>query len=520
MNIWFLGGRQGARWTGLGRRVGLACVAWLALLAWAVPGLARAQAVADRAAALPPELRQALTRSGLPLEAVTLAVRRVEGSEPARLRLNADQPYNPASVMKLVTTYAALDLLGPDFTWRTGFWVDGPVQDGLLRGNLYIRGGGDPKWVMERITATLQAVRAQGVAVVHGDIVLDQGAFDLPPTDPGGFDGERLRPYNASPQALLVNFKSVILRFVPDAAAGVARVQHEPPLAGVRVDASVSLAPGPCSDWRGRLQGRFEQAEAIRFVGAYPARCGELEWPVAYQDPDSFATRAVEGLWRAGGGLLTGRVRSGPVAAGARLLHEDVSLPLSDIVSDINKFSNNLMAQQVFLTLGRLPLADAVPVRPGAAVLPPALVGAARFDRSRERLARWWVQRLGPQVPAPMLDNGSGLSRDERITADGLLALLRDAARHPQGKALLASLPVVGVDGTAARMGQRGTLQRALGQARVKTGSLRDVVAIAGYVPALNGEWLAVVGVVNHPHAQAARPVLDALMEWAATQER
>lgn len=518
MNIWFLGGLQGARLTGLGRRIGWMGVACWALVACTAAGGAHAQVAADRPAGLPPELRQALARSGLPPEALALAVRRVEGNEPARLRLNADVPYNPASVMKLVTTYAALDLLGPDFTWRTGFWVDGPVQDGLLRGNLYIRGGGDPKWVMERITAALQAVKAQGVAVVHGDIVLDQGAFDLPPTDPGGFDGERLRPYNASPQALLVNFKSVILRFVPDAAAGVARVQHEPPLAGVQVDASVPLAPGPCSDWRGRVQGRFEQAEAIRFVGAYPARCGELEWPVAYQDPDSFATRAVEGLWRAHGGLLTGRVRSGPVATGARLLHEDRSLPLADIVSDINKFSNNLMAQQVFLTLGRLP--DAATVKPGAAVLPPALVGAARFDRSRERLARWWVQRLGPQVPAPVLDNGSGLSRDERITADGLLALLRDAAGHPQGEVLLASLPVVGVDGTAARMGQRGTLQRALGQARVKTGSLRDVVAIAGYVPALNGEWLAVVGVVNHPNAQAARPVLDALMEWAATQAR
>lgn len=456
-------------------------------MAWAQPG------------DWPSTLRQAMKKAGLPDDAVAALVAPVEGGAPL-LALGVQRPMNPASVMKLVTTYAAIDLLGPAHLWRTGFYVDGTVDQGLLRGNLHIRGGGDPKFVMERIAAALQAVQDAGVKVVRGDIVLDQTAFAVPAVDPAAFDGERLRPYNVAPEALLVNFKAVVMGFVPDPAAGVARVTSEPPLAGLAVDATVPLSGAACGDWRGGLQARFDDPTVIRFAGQYPARCGERPWPVAYVAPGEYAARALEGMWRAGGGLLTGVTRLGPVPPQARLLHEAPSLPLADIVADINKHSNNVMAQQVFLTL------SASPGTP------------ATFERSRQRVVRWWHTRFGAKVPAPVMDNGSGLSREERITAEGLLALLRDAASHPSADMLRQSLPLAGVDGTAARMGERGLLKLALGNARIKTGSLRDVVAVAGYVAARNGRDLVVVGLVNHANAPQARPVMDALLEWAASQ--
>lgn len=484
--------------------------------AWLMCALcATAPVAAQTMPGMPEPVRLALKKAGIPPEAVALAAAPLARDAAARVRVAADRPVNPASVMKLVTTYAALDGLGPAFTWHTQFLTDGVVSDGLLRGNLYVRGGGDPKFVMERIAVALQAVHDAGISVVHGDMVLDQSAFQLPATDPAAFDGERLRPYNASPQALLVNFKSLILTVVPDVAAGVARVVHEPPLAGVAVDAAVPLTQGVCADWRTGLQARFEQADAIRLLGKYPASCGPRQWPVAYVDPASYAERALEGMWRASGGLLTGRVRTGAAPATARLVHDAQSLPLADIVADINKFSNNVMAQQLFLTLGRLPDKSA----PGMAAGSPA--GVATFERSRAWVGRWWQTRFGATVPAPLLDNGSGLSRDERITADALLALLRDAAAHPvAGPVLMQSLPVAGVDGTATRMGERGIMKTALGNARIKTGSLRDVVAVAGYVHTLGGTPWAVVGIVNHANAPQARPALDALLEWVASQSR
>jgi D-alanyl-D-alanine carboxypeptidase/D-alanyl-D-alanine-endopeptidase (penicillin-binding protein 4) len=416
--------------------------------------------------------------------------------------------------MKLVTTYAAIDLLGPDFTWDTRFYTDGETQRGLLRGNLYVRGGGDPKLVLERIQAAFVALQDQGVRVIVGDMVLDHSAFELPDTDPAAFDGEGLRLYNATPDALLLNFKSVVLTFQPDPFTGLARVVSEPPLAGLAVDASVPLVKGPCGDWRGGLQARFDDANAIRFTGRYPQNCGERVWTVAYQQPGSYAARTLEGLWRASGGLLTGSVRTGLTPPGARLLHQAQSLPLSEIITDVNQWSNNVMAQQVFLTLGRLSPAQVISESTLADRL--ALQRPARFERSREVLASWWRRTFGGRHPPPVMDNGAGLSRIESLTPEALADLLRHAARHPQGGRFVDSLAVAGVSGTTARMSQApGSSAR--GNAWLKTGTLRDVSGIAGYVNAANGSRYVVVGFINHPAAPTARPALEALVEWAAS---
>jgi D-alanyl-D-alanine carboxypeptidase/D-alanyl-D-alanine-endopeptidase (penicillin-binding protein 4) len=457
---------------------------------------------------LPASVNGALQRAQVPPTAMSALVVAVDSGGAVKLRHQAGEPVNPASVMKLVTTYAAIDLLGADYTWRTGFYTDGVVDNGALRGNLYVRGGGDPKLVIERLQEAFDALRARGVSVILGDMVLDHSAFDLPERDPGAFDGEALRPYNATPDALLVNFKSVLLRFVPDPAAGVARVVSEPPLARVAIDATVPLGQGRCGDWRSGLRADFSRPDAIRFAGRYPASCGELQWPVAYQEPGSYAARAFEGIWRASGGLITGVVRGGLTPPGATLLHEARSLPLADIITDVNQWSNNVMAQQVFLTLGQL-TPDPVP-QPAPAAAP-----RSSFERARAVVGGWWRRTFGERLPQPVLDNGSGLSREERLTPEALAGLLRHAARHPQGQQFIQSLSLAGVQGTAQRYG-RDPRQAAYANAWLKTGTLRDVVGVAGYVNGPGGVRYAVVGFVNHPNASAARPALEALVEWAA----
>lgn len=464
-------------------------------------------------APLPSSVAAALARAGVPASALSALVVPVDEEGQDRLRHRAGASVNPASVMKLVTTYAAIDLLGPDFTWNTRFYTDGSASQGVLRGNLYVRGGGDPKLVMERIQAAFVALQDQGVRVIVGDMVLDHSAFELPDTDPGAFDGEGLRPYNATPDALLLNFKSVVLTFQPDPFTGQARVISEPPLAGLLVDASVPLSPGTCGDWRTGLQARFDDANAIRFSGRFPQSCGERVWPVAYQQPASYAARTLEGLWRASGGSLTGSVRTGLTPTNAHLLHQAQSLPLSDIITDVNQWSNNVMAQQVFLTLGRLSPTQVLTESSLADRL--ALQRPARFERSREVLASWWRRTFGLRHPAPVMDNGAGLSRSESLTPEALADLLRHAARHPRGERFVQSLAVAGVSGTTARMAQ-APQSAARGNAWLKTGTLRDVSGIAGYVNAANGTRYVVVGFINHPNAPAARPALEALVEWTA----
>jgi len=449
---------------------------------------------------LPAEIAAALARAKVPQDAVGLYVQRADGSSPPRLSHRASVQMNPASVMKLVTTYAALDTLGADFTWKTRFYADGPVHSGVLAGNLYIRGGGDPKLVLERIDAAFQALRERGVQKVRGDIVLDHGIFQPEARDPAEFDGQALSPYNAAPDGLLVNFKALIFTFTPEADGQTAFIHSEPPIAGVQIDTRVRLNSAPCDDWRGALKADFAD-NRVQFQGSYPAKCGTRSWPVAYTDPASYARRVVQALFTQAGGEFTGQVRDGRTPADARWLLDAPSLPLGELIADVNKFSNNVMAQQVFLTLG---LGQGNP---------------GTFAASRAAVAAWWPAAIGSEVPAPTLENGSGLSRNERISPRALGQLLRRAASHPQGSVLAQSLSIAGVDGTTQRMRERGLAPESIGNAQLKTGTLRDVASVAGYATGRSGQRYVVVGIVNHPLAPAARPALDALVEWAVKEE-
>ena len=192
---------------------------------------------------LPKAIAQALARAQVPTSAVTLLVVDASGQRPPRLSHRAGEAMNPASVIKLVTTYAALDVLGPDFLWKTNITMDGSIQNGLLDGNMVVRGGGDPKLVVERLQALLSQVQASGVRAIRGDIVLDRSAFSEPSVNAAEFDGEPLRPYNTQPDALLINFKTLVMTFTPDLSQGRALVRTEPPMAGLLVDGSVPLLP-------------------------------------------------------------------------------------------------------------------------------------------------------------------------------------------------------------------------------------------------------------------------------------
>lgn len=444
--------------------------------------------------ALPPTVAKALARAQVPVEAVSLLVSEAGGHGAPLLSLHAERPRNPASVMKLVTTVAGLEILGPSWNWNTPVYVDGSISDGTLHGNLYLQGRGDPKLVVERLWLLLRRVQSLGIRHITGDIVLDRSAFEVEPQDPGEFDGERLRPYNASPDALLLNFKSVLMTFVPDPAAQVARVHYEPPLAGVTLQTTVPLAPGECGDYRGALHAEVNDPARIAFAGRYPASCGEKTWPMAYTDPASYGVRAIGGLWREMGGRLDGQVRDGRVPAGLAPVFEFPSLPLAEIVRTINKYSNNVMTQQLFLTLSQ------------------QQTGKGTLARSRIIVQDWWQQRFGASEE-PSLSNGSGLSRTDRISAHALERLLQYAWISPLMPELLSSLPISGQDGTL-----KADRWHARGFAHLKTGSLRDVAAVAGIVHAGGGHRYVLVAIVNHPNAAAARPAIEALVEWTARQ--
>ena len=455
---------------------------------------------------LPPTVEAALARANVPRDALAAIV--IDAAPTAKtaplLSYRANAAANPASVMKLVTTYAGLELLGPAYTWATPVFVDGSISNGVLVGNLIIQGRGDPKLVHERLWLLLRRVQSLGIKTITGDILLDRSAFAVAAQNPADFDGEPLRPYNATPDALLINYKSVVMTFVPNLAAGMAAVSFEPPLANVQMQSSVPLAVNrapnqlDCGDYRSGLQADFSDPFRISFKGSYPAGCGEKVWPIAYADPASYAERAVAGMWAEIGGKLGGRVRDGRAPAGLKSVFEVASPSLTEVIRDINKYSNNVMAQQLFLTMSM-----------NSAQRP----GPASFDASRSVLQGWWRERFG-DADMPVFDNGSGLSRQERVTPQGLARMLQTAYISGAMPELMSSLPITGIDGTLRSSRSRVSQ----GWAHLKSGTLRDATALAGYVHTPSGKRLVVVGIVNHPNASAARPALEALVDWAVKE--
>ncbi len=445
---------------------------------------------------LPKEVENALHEANVPRDAMVAVVQEV-GASGSRLSWQAQQPVNPASLMKLLTTHAALDLLGPAWTWTTPVWLQGSVHDGVLEGNLVIKGSGDPKLVFERVWLMMRRVQQWGVREIHGDIVLDRSAFNVPDQSPADFDGEALRPYNVLPDALLLNYKSLSISITPDPQRGSAVIAVDPSLGGVRSDTSVPLAAGHCEDWRAALKPDFNDPTRLHFAGSYASACGEKTWAVAYADPKSYNARLLLGVWRDLGGTLIGTVRDGSAPATPPSF-ELASPSLAEVVRDINKFSNNAMAQQLFLTLGL------------------RLRGQGTPEASRAVLHQWLGEHFGAPGRAAVIDNGSGLSREPRVSAQLLARLLQAAWGGRVMPELMSSLPVIGLDGTLRNS------KTATGRAHLKTGSMSDtgVLGIAGYVLSHNGRRYVLVAVVNHPNAKDTRPALDALVQWTANDAR
>lgn len=451
---------------------------------------------AAHAAALPPAVRQALDAARIPAGNVAVWVQAVDASTP-QLEVGGERTMNPASVMKVVTAFAALDRLGPAFTWSTRVATRGPVVAGVLEGNLYLAGGADPMLNYERLGRLLRQVRALGVTTVRGDIVLDGSALVLPPHDPAAFDGRALRPYNSGAHGLLMHFNTLQLRLVPPPEPGQpVGLAPYPALTGLDIDNRITAAPGPCGVWYGNLDAALEagpRGPRLVLSGSMPTSCGQRDWATAPLSPEAYGRALVAALWSELGGQVEGSVRGGVTPGDAATLVTETSPPLAEVVREMNKWSSNVIARQLLATLGRESGGQLDMVAGGIAAVQ-ALLAAD-----------------GISTAGLVIENGSGLSRIERVSARTLAQVLLAAWRRPFMPEFIAALPIAGADGTA-----RGRLHDspARGYAHIKTGSINGVKSLAGYVLDRQGRRHAVVMMVNHPEAAATQAAQDALLEW------
>jgi len=453
-------------------------------------------AVAAGVRDLPPTVVSALNAAQIPLTDVAIWVQAVDRSTPA-VAFNAEKPMNPASVMKLVTAFAALEALGPAHTWTTRISITGTLRDGILDGDVHLVGGADPVLSYERLWKLLRQVRALGVTTIGGDIVLDGSALRLPLHDPDAFDGRGLRPYNSGPYGVLLHFNTLQLFLHPATRVGApVGVVSSPPIRGLTIDNRIVTADGPCGVWHRNLDATLETTAAgprLILLGGLPASCGQRNWAAAPLPPDAFSAAVVEALWSEVGGELRGAVRTGTAPTDAVVLVTDSSPALAEVVREMNKWSSNVIARQLLATLGQR--------EPGA--LDMVAAGAMAAAAS--------LHRAGIETSGLVIENGSGLSRIERIRADSLGTLLLAAWQRPFMPEFMSALPMAGIDGTAHRRLGRSP---ARGQAHIKTGTINNVRAIGGYVLDRNTRRHAVVMMVNGPGAHNSQAAQDALLEW------
>ena len=454
-----------------------------------------ATAVAAEEPGLPPVVRAALDIRQVPDDTLSVFVQDLDSGEVV-LNWNEDVARNPGSTIKLVTTLIGVDILGPAYTWNTDVYVMGDVKDGVLEGDLLLKGYGDPFLVTERVWQLLRRIRQLGIEEIRGNLRIDDSYFLPDPHDPAAFDRQPLRAYNVAPNALLMNFKVVRYWFEPQPDTGKVRLWLDPHLENLTVDNRLSVTPGPCRGYqRGIAIDSNEALSSMTFSGKMPAGCDLYAMDRTALSHNEFVYGLFLSLWRESGGEFFGGWRS---ARAPEDVEPDISfpsLPLADVITRINKHSNNVMARQLLLTLSA------------------EVFGEPGTEASGRDVVSEWIVDSGLPLDNLVLDNGAGLSREARMTAAGMGSLLEYAWRQPYMPEFVSSLSLAGRDGTLRRRYDDKNLH---GNAHLKTGSLDDVVAVAGYLQARSGRRYAVVTMQNYKdvHRGPGQEIQEAVLRW------
>jgi serine-type D-Ala-D-Ala carboxypeptidase/endopeptidase (penicillin-binding protein 4) len=475
----------------------LARVSLAALLTFGLANTAQARNTTQ----LPPVVLRALEQYRIPLSSLSVFVQDVRTDEII-FAVNSDVARKPASTIKILTTLAALDTLGPAHTWTTRAYATAPIKQGVLDGDLIIVGGGDPYLTAERWWSFVNQLRQTGLTTINGDIVIDRSLFAPLIEDRASFDKQPQRSYNVVPDALMVNFQTSTFTIGPGSDPKLASINVDPHPANLILNNNVRLSGGGC---RRAQQGlRFETPQGasgnvLTIRGTAPRICGRYSVTRAVMSAPEYAYGTFRTLWEQSGGTIKGKLRLEQLPAKARLIHEFDSLSLGEVVRLVNKYSNNVMARHLLLTLAV------------------EKYGAPATTDSGRRAVHAWLAEKQIDIPGFVIDNGSGLSREERITARGLGQILHAGWHSQYMPEFIASLPLAGTDGTLRNRFNAAGMR---GRIRMKTGHMDDVSSLAGYVNAVSDNTYIVSIVVNHPGAEfgTGDDVQAALLKWVFAQ--
>ncbi|MGC3981583.1 MAG: D-alanyl-D-alanine carboxypeptidase/D-alanyl-D-alanine-endopeptidase [Steroidobacteraceae bacterium] len=450
---------------------------------------------------LPPVVTAALKAQNIPASSLSVYAEELDSGEVLLLH-NAELQRQPASTIKVLTTFVILDELGPAYTWKTRAYANGTLKNGVLNGDLVLVGGGDPYMTSERWWSFVAELRQSGLKTITGDVVIDRSYFAPLSEDRAAFDGSPEKSYNVIPDALMVNFQTSRFTLTGDVEAGKPVLIVEPRPANLQILNSVKLSGTNCR--RGYQGLRFgapqgSSGNSLSLSGTAAAGCGRLTVARAIMSAPEYAFGTFKTYFEQQGGKINGGLRMDTLPAKAKLLTSFDSLTLGEIIRLVNKFSNNIMARTLLLTLGA------------------EKYGAPATTEKGQRAINDWLSRHQIDTKGFVLDNGSGLSRLERTSALGLGSMLKQAYQNQFMPEFAASLPLAATDGTLRSRFQSAAMR---GRLRLKTGHMEGVASLAGFVNAASGKHYVVVTIVNHPGAQygSGDEVEASVLRWVFGQ--
>lgn len=438
---------------------------------------------------LPPEIQRVLNRSKISIHGMSVHVQAV-GSPRPLLAYKQDQARTPASVMKLVTAHAALGILGPQHRWPVDIFTTGKMHNGSIQGDVYIKGYGAPDFETADLRVLLGQLRKRGIHSIQGRLLFDNYHFNVPVINPGAFDGKPYSSYNAQPDALLFNER--ISYFSVSARGKRVSVRAKTPAHNLKVVNKMRKVRRGC---RPRIGIKRSGGRVIAtFRGTFSSRCGTRTYSRAVTDPANMLYTAINGIWKDEmKGYMKTSFGVARTPANARKLVTYHSRTLADVLPKLGKDSNNVMARQLLLSIGA------------------KYYGAPGDPRKGAEAVGAWLKKRGLDFPEMRIENGSGLSRYARISAKHVSDLLMDAYRSPYRDLFMHSLSIAGVDGTMKRRLRSTPVS---GRGFFKTGTLKNVRGVAGYIKAADGKTYVVSILHNDPASNRGRKSHDSLLKW------
>jgi D-alanyl-D-alanine carboxypeptidase/D-alanyl-D-alanine-endopeptidase (penicillin-binding protein 4) len=417
--------------------------------------------------------------------------------------LNAGEQMLPASTMKLLTSAVALERFGPNYQLSTDALRDGAVgPDGTLTGNIYIRGDGDPalsgKFLPGGPSAPMSRladlVASKGIKHITGSVIGDATGFDDQKVPEGWLSRYLQASYAARVSALSLNENLIAVAVTPTSAGQPAKVTLEPSSSAIPLVANVRTVAGGGA----RLGFRKQSNGTITASGSIGSRAGTRKYVYIVEDPASFATGAFRDALAARGITVDGDIRVGKTPASAVKVASLLSPPLASMIAAMNRESINIYAELFFRDAARGQQRDVV----------------GSVSNASSELKKFFATKVGTDTTQLIFADGSGLSTLDRVTPRAQVQLLGYAHRASWGPWLHSSLPVAG-DSELLKRRMRNT--PAEGNLHAKTGTTNEVIGLAGYVTAVNGEVLAFSFLYNGRDRWTAKSMIDVMSETLAS---